>query len=199
MHIIDTNEFEITLNNIQANVDKTFSRTEDILLIKQLETEIRKTKHSIKTLSLHRRKRGLINLGGKIANWLFGTMDSDDKAEIEQHLKTIDLNNHNAIANLNKQIKINNELQSNLKTLQKRMNESLISTLKTLQSVTYDVTKKGIRNLQFLSTLTDINLLNSEINKVQQNIVFARHGIMSQSILTDKEIDEYDINVGIQI
>lgn len=194
LHIIDISELEIILSNIESNIDSTFSKSEDLLLIKQLENQIQKTKHNIKTLSLHRNKRGLINLGGNVFNWLFGTMDHDDKLEIEEHLKTIDFNNNNLINNFNKQIKINNDLQSNIKTLKNRIDENQILTLKSMNYTT-DVTKRSIKNLHFLSILSDINILNSEIDKIQQNIVFAKHGIMSHSVLTDKEINEFNIDV----
>lgn len=194
LHIIDVNELEITLINIESNIDSTFSTPEDILLIKQLKNQIQKTRQNIKTLSLHRNKRGLINLGGNVFNWLFGTMDHDDKLEIEQQLKTINLNNHNLINNVNKQIKINNDLQSNIQTLKTRINENQILTLKAMNYTT-DVTKRSIKNIHFLSILSDINILDSEIDKIQQNIIFAKHGIMSHSILTDEEINEFNIDV----
>lgn len=194
LHIIDVNDLQTTLNTIESNIDLAFSKTEDTTLINQLTTQIKKVRHNIKTLSLHRHKRGLINLGGNIANWLFGVMDNEDKMEIEEHLKTIDFNNQNIISNNNKQIKINNDLQYNLVVLQKRINESQVLTLRTLNYTT-DITEKSIKNIHFLSILNDINILNSEIDKIQQNIVFAKHGIMSRSILTDEEIDEYKIDV----
>lgn len=194
LHIIDVNEIQTTLDEIKTDITRTFSTTEDILILKQLNIQTKKTLHNIKTITSHRNKRGLINLGGKIASWLFGTMDNDDKIEIEEHLKTTDFNNYNLITNSNKQIKINIDLQNNIKILQKRMNENQILTLRAL-NVTNEVTKRSIKNIHFLSVLNNLNLLNSEVDKIQQNIVFAKHGIMSHSILTDDEIDEYDIDV----
>lgn len=184
----------MTLNKIDEDTDTIFYSPEDESYKKQLKIPISKIKHNIKTITSHRHKRGLINIGGKIANWLFGTMDNDDKTEIENHLNLIDLNNHQAFTNLNKQIKINDDLQKNIETLQQYINENKVLTLKTLNDTT-DVTKKSIKNIHFLSILSNINFLSLEIDKIQQNIAFAKHGIMSHSILTDEEIDDYDIDI----
>lgn len=194
LHIINVNELEVTLNKIEDDIDEVFPLVEDEIFAKQLKIQIIKTRHNIKTITFHRHKRGLINLGGKIGNWLFGIMDSDDKADIEEHLNTIDLNNRQTFMTLNKQIKINDNLQKNIEILQQHIEENQILTLKTLNYTT-DITRKSIKNIHFLSILANINLLNIEVDKIQQNIAFAKYGVMSHSILTDEEIDEYDINI----
>ncbi|XP_055384592.1 uncharacterized protein LOC129614186 [Condylostylus longicornis] len=75
-----TPELENTLAQIENNIYNTFNQ--DNTTLKQLQIQIEKTRHNIKTLLPHRQKRGLINLGGKILKWLFGNLDDDDKTEI---------------------------------------------------------------------------------------------------------------------
>jgi hypothetical protein len=194
LHIIDIQEIESTLNKINNSITSAFITDKVSPLRNQLEIQLQKTKHKIKTISSHRHRRGLVNIGGKLANWIFGTMDNDDRIQIEEHLKTIDANNHQSITTLNKQIKINDDIQKNIELIRKHITENEVLTLKTLNYTT-DITEKSIKNIHFLSILSDLNLLNSEIDKIQQNIVFARYGIMSHSILTEEEINEYDIDI----
>ena len=51
----------------------------------------------------HKSKRGLINGIGKIQNWLFGTLDSDDKEYIQMQLKNLYENENNFNNNLKQQ------------------------------------------------------------------------------------------------
>ncbi|XP_055378909.1 putative actin-fragmin kinase DDB_G0287957 [Condylostylus longicornis] len=187
-----TPELENTLAQIENNIYNTFNQ--DNTTLKQLQIQIEKTRHNIKTLLPHRQKRGLINLGGKILKWLFGNLDDDDKTEIVENIKLIEQGNYNSIQTINKQIKINDQFQKNLNILQKRINENqeILNITLREQNNTFS---KSIKSLQFLSSYTNINLLNSEIDKVQQNILFAKHGIMTHSILSNEEIDEFEIDV----
>lgn len=188
LHIIDINEFRSTLAIIEGNINVTFLYVRDTAIMNQLWNEIKKIKHNLKTLVSHRNKRGLVNIGGRALNWIFGVMDDDDRSKIEEHLKTIDINNHNIIDNVNKQIKINTDLQNNLKILQDRINESN----KLMKNI---ITQRDIKQWHFLSVLNDLQLLDSEIDKVQGNIMFAKYNIMSKSILTPEEIETYEIDV----
>lgn len=111
--IID--KFEIILHRIYPNeildlVCSLESTLKNLNLTDHKELiqgRIIRIKNKIKTLLPFRHKRGLLNLGGTINKWLFGTMDNDDRVDIENHLNVIDQNNHNLIKGLNQQIKIN--------------------------------------------------------------------------------------------
>jgi len=193
-HLINTTESENTINSIENNVFQIFDKTNNPLIIKQLEVQINKTRHNIKTLIPHRQKRGLMNFGGKIIKFLFGNLDEDDKTEITDHLKIIDSNNKLLIDNSNKQIRINNQVQDNLNILQNRINENQ-ALMKNFLKDSNSLLSKSIQNLQMLSIYSDINILNSEIDKIQQNILFAKHDIMTHSILSNEEIDDFQIDI----
>lgn len=64
-----------------------------------------------------RTKRGLINIVGTAQKWLFGTMDNNDREEIEEHLRTTDINTQNTVQEVNKQIRINTQLEENMKNI----------------------------------------------------------------------------------
>lgn len=137
---------------------------------------ISKINHTIQTILPNRYKRGLLNIGGKAMNWLYRVMDSDDREEVEEHLKVINSNNYNAISNLNAQIKIN----SNLKILTEKINENRKLMLKFYNSI------------NTIDRTSDLKIIQDEIEKIQDNIIFAKHGTVSRSILTE-EIDFYKI------
>lgn len=193
LHVIDTNDLQETLTKIEQSTNMFFKGPEDLTIIKQLKTQINKTSHNIRTLTVHRKKRGLINFGGSTLRWLFGTMDNDDRAEIETHLHQVDLNNHNSITAINQQIKINNDLENNLNTLQKQISKDKILTENLLNTVT-DTNRQHIKQIHFLQILNNINILNQEISKIQSNLAFAKHGVMTNSILTSEEIELYQID-----
>lgn len=194
LHIIEVDKFQSTLASIEYDMKSIFSLPHDRLIINQLETEISKIRHNLDTIVPHRHKRGLINLGGKTFNWLFGTMDSDDRLQIEEKLKTIDLNNHNLITNTNKQIKINTDLQENLNILQDRINENQ-KLIKNAIERPNNTMQKDTKQLYFLSILNNLQLLDSQIDKIQENIAFAKYNVMSRSILTVEEIEAHDIDI----
>lgn len=194
LHVIDIKHFNETLSKINYNVESTFSLPDDEIIIKRLETHINRIRHNLETLVPHRFKRGLINIGGSLFRWLFGTMDSEDRVSIEEHLKSIDLNSHNTISNVNKQIKINNDLQNNLNILENKINENR-KLINQLIRNPNSLLQRSIKELIFLSLLSDLQLLESEIDKIQENIMSSKHNLMSRSILTVEEIETYDIDI----
>ena len=52
-----------------------------------------------------------------------------------------------------------------------------------------------VKQILYLQILTNLNLLNEEIEKIQENIMFSKHQVMSRSILTPEEIDTYDVDL----
>lgn len=91
-----TNSLEITFKSLQSSKYQVL-----------LANRITRIKNKIKTLIPNREKRGLCNFCGSVNKWLFGTMDDEDRQNIEEHLSVIDSNNHNIIPNMNQQVKIN--------------------------------------------------------------------------------------------
>ncbi|XP_055386956.1 repetitive organellar protein-like [Condylostylus longicornis] len=194
LHIIDLNEIEYTIKTIESYINESYKLSQDDIIFKTLTDKINKIKHTTKTLIPYRHKRALMNVGGSFLKWIFGTMDEDDKIEIEEHMKNSEQNTHNLITNYNNQIKINDNIQNNLNILQKTINKNHILIDKLLNDVSVE-NKNITKQLQYLQILTNINLLNDEIEKIQENVIFSKHQIMSRSILTPEEIDLYDIDV----
>lgn len=49
----------------------------------------------------------MVSIVGSGLKWLYGTLDDEDKKDIEYHFPVVDENNHDLINNKNQQIKIN--------------------------------------------------------------------------------------------
>lgn len=110
LHIIHPQEILTVINNFEIIINSTdLEENKNVTL-----TQIKILKNKVKTIIPHTFRRGLINFGGKILNWLYGTMDDDGRQDIDNHLKTIDKNNHKAIQNINQQIKINDNFNRTL-------------------------------------------------------------------------------------
>ncbi|GBP09998.1 hypothetical protein EVAR_70052_1 [Eumeta japonica] len=96
-----------------------------ILVEKMDKTEFERIAHEdllemetmLKMLRPHRLKRGLINAGGSLLKFVWGTMDDEDRKIIEEHQRVIDENNHRLIKGLNHQILINDAFNKSITSL----------------------------------------------------------------------------------
>lgn len=104
LHIINPQEIEDITTQLEENLLNANIDTDKTII---LEQQINTLKNKIKTLLPHRHRRGLFNFIGTAHKWLYGTMDNNDREEVENHLNIIDINNHNIIGSVNQQVKIN--------------------------------------------------------------------------------------------
>jgi len=114
LHIIDPTEIEKIVSILETNIMLTKPDENREFL----QNELNKVRTKLQTILPHRQKRGLINIAGTAMKWLYGTMDDNDRQEIE-HLKVIDENNHAIINSLNKNILINDHFNKTFETLKK--------------------------------------------------------------------------------
>lgn len=186
IHIIHPVEILDLLDNI---LNKT-----NILEPKQrklLQTEISEITYKLKTIIPTKRlKRGLINGIGIMSNWLFGTMDEQDRQNIEKHLQLIDQNNHVLITNYNDQIKINNQFHRTINQI-----KTIIENDRKIVSNQINILEDSLskQNL-YLDLLLKIQFIKEKIYAIQDNIASIRHGIIHPNILTEEEIENYEID-----
>nr|XP_036675925.1 uncharacterized protein LOC118878203 [Drosophila suzukii] len=104
VHIINLKDIDNILNEIGKNIEMTNNDNKHIL-----QSELTETKNKLYTLygNHNRGRRGLINVVGSSAKWLFGTMDDEDRKEVENHISTFKENMQETDEALNKQIYIN--------------------------------------------------------------------------------------------
>lgn len=92
LHIINIEEVRNILREICINIENLNLHNEEII-----RNEINLIESKLRTIvpGENRRKRGLINAGGKVFKWLFGTMDDEDRQEIFYHVSITEKNSHN--------------------------------------------------------------------------------------------------------
>lgn len=117
LHIIDLDDIHDIITSLTDNISFLPSYMQH-----ELMPEILKLNDKLATLQVvHRvmRKRGILNFWGTIDKWLKGTMDDEDRQTINNHLTSIDANNHNIINTLNQQVQINNNFSISMQVLKK--------------------------------------------------------------------------------
>ena len=155
-------------------------------LLKQAHTLSSVTNHLIQTINPHmRNKRGLVNLGGKISKWLFGTLDADDGKRIDTILKHLDRNDHLL------QDKINSEI-----TLAKpfivETNRSLFQIKSNILTIVQTVNKESERidALSGLQLLIDTYLIfQNTMYQIINAITFANLNKVHPTFLSIKHLN----------
>ncbi|XP_049314469.1 uncharacterized protein LOC125778898 [Bactrocera dorsalis] len=117
LHVINPLEISNLLNEIESNIKSANLQVGQAIL----NMQIKFIRSKINTITPHRQKRGLLNAVGTVQKWLYGTMDDNDRQDLEQHLNIIDTNNHKAIETINKQIDINTNFNKTFLELKRLM------------------------------------------------------------------------------
>ena len=189
IHIVNINKLVDTLEEIKkfeiVNQDQELKRECYTLLTKILSLMPSRT----------RSKRGLINIIGTTHKWLFGTMDNDDREEIDEHLKIIETNDRNAIQELNKQIKINTQLDQNMKNLKDLVLRNR-QEIELYQNESQKLQKTILNRLQRTEVLTRLLMFEKLIDNLLDTIAAAKMGITHPSLLTKDELVMTDMNLG---
>ncbi|CAD7078512.1 unnamed protein product [Hermetia illucens] len=185
LHVINTTEILDLITDFRTNAENLDGQHKDLIL-----TELRHLTNKVRTLIPQetRHKRGLINLVGNTQKWLFGTMDAQDRQDIDDHLKTLDLNTHNLISTINQQVEINKnycDTFKQLKEIVKRDREIILNRIHNL----------SMANNHFYDQMFKIQIIKSRIEHIQDNIASTRYGLLHPGILTEEEIQKYEINL----
>lgn len=190
-HIINPLEIEKIVDQLEANALNLQLEKPKMIT---LEHEIRNIKNKIKTLIPHRHKRGLFNFVGTIHKWLYGTMDSEDREEIERHLSSIDINNHNIINNVNQQVKINKYFNESFIQLKEAIEKDRLKISTKLNEI-ISYSRRLYCEFAYIDNLLKLKILSDNVEHIQNNIASSRIGIIHSNILTNEEIEEYQIDL----
>lgn len=190
LHIVNITEIQEILDQMNENAGKL-----NLYRRAALQGEIQTIKSKINTIIpiSHRKKRGLINAGGKLYKWLFGTMDDEDRQEILEHLSISDQNSHHAINTLNKQIFINDALNKSLHFLKIGV-ENDRNDIKEYFMNAKSSNSEIAKELLYFDQLTKLKNLEHKIDQIQDNIVSAKHNIVHPGILTTQEVLDFEID-----
>lgn len=186
LHIINLHEVEEILDSMTKNIISLNINNKDLLQLELLDV-----RNKLMTLKpkQNRKRRGLINGIGSMSKWLFGTMDEEDRQNIQNHL----LNINEVKQNNDQQVLINDYLNVTLTHLKMVITSDRRKIEKELNSINKFLETENNNNI-YLEQLTNIQLLKSKIEQLQDNVVSAKYGIVHPNILTSKEIQKYDID-----
>lgn len=191
IHKININEIELIINQLEENIiSQKFDNDKKIIL----ELEIIRLRSKLHTIVPHRQRRGLINFVGKIHKWLYGTMDNEDRENIEKQLDFIETNNHNIIENVNKQVKINNNFNESFVRLKETLENDRTKIIDTYNSVSSQY-KNLISHTSYIDYLLKIKIFHDNLEHIQDNVASSRSGIIHSNILTPEEIEQYNIDI----
>lgn len=191
LHIVNPAEIKNIIDQLETNLLKIEL---DPIKKSTLQHEIRALKTKLKVLVPHRYERGLFNFIGTIHKWLYGTMDNQDREEIESHLSIIDTNNHNIINNVNQQVRINTNFNQTFIKLKEIIEKDRVAIASNLNHIGSDNRRIYIQ-VTYIDFVLKLKILSDNIEHIQENIASSRLGILHSNILTSEEIEEYKIDL----
>lgn len=121
-------------------------------------------------------------------------MDDNDRVDIEEHLMTIDENNHSIINNLNKNIEINNHFTNTFDKLKETIDADRDKIQGKFNEIRAD-NEIIYRKLIYLDALLKLKIIENNIEQIQNNIASSKINMMNSNILTEEEIKKYEIDL----
>ena len=184
------NELDILKEDISkfCNINKLDCSQFDAISFKMLQ-KIYMGNENLKLILKNRNKRGLINIIGSAANFMFGTLDQEDKENLENQIKNLD--NNSDLEFLKKQTKIisstlieleNNRIMINNHT--KIINEVIKSEGKELDRHSSQLHALRLENLFKLF----YDLVSDEVSNIERAVVDIQHGILNPNIISYQDI-----------
>lgn len=190
IHMIDLEDVEMIVEQFRHNLNIIGQSPHQIIAKSQLE----EMEDAVHTLLPRRKPRGLVNAGGALMRFVFGTMDEDDRQNVEEHQRILTENNHQLIEGLNQQILINDGFNRSLHTLRAAIltdRQEIEGRLNNVNEMNKRLVKENLAILQ----LSKINILKRRLEGLQQTVASARLGIFLPSLLTKAEIEKFEIDV----
>lgn len=190
LHIIQPSELSKILNNIQENIVTLSIDTKQ-----HLKTQIETIKAKIGSITPNnkRQKRGILNIVGDAQKWLFGTMNDDDRQQIEQRLTTNQINNLQTINTINKQVEINTNFNESITVLKNTIlddRNKILNFINNIQTHNNDINTR----LTYHDQLLKLQYLENKVDEILDNIASAKYNTLHPSILTAEEINKYQID-----
>lgn len=186
LHIIELTE----LTNILHEIQISWKEINSSHLTTLLKYDIDQIENKLLTLNINtipRKKRGIINAIGTVNKWIGGTMDDEDRQLINEHLRTIEINNHNIITNVNQQIHINTNFNNSINTLK---NAILQDRLNFKEMVDQKINESNvIYRLHY-----KVQEFEKILSQLQETIQLSRLHIFHPSLLTADEIKMFKVD-----
>lgn len=188
IHVVELDAVQEVIDALAYNIKQLKSDNEGVLT-----GELTKITLKLHTIFANRQKRGLFNAIGTGLKWITGSMNDDDRVEIEEHFKISDENNHNIIDKVNKNIIVNNHFNNTFNKLKETIEKDRRLILVQLNDLRAN-DNNMLSQIAYLDMLFKIKILEDSIEHIQNNIVSARLNFMSSNILTNEEINTLNID-----
>lgn len=205
LHEINLSELEKTIQNLKNSYDElkpTLTSTNYILLksltnqydnLKPLLNEVFQKYYNINPKI--RNKRGLINLGGNIHKFLFGTLDSSDGERYDQAISTLKENQKKIVTEMNNQITLSKELMkrytNDINTIVTNQNK-IFDYVSNFQGHIKNITDQFNKHSTYLSIFnqifTNIHMLITFLDNLENAITFAKLHVVHPDILTSQNL-----------
>lgn len=158
-----------------------------------MEHQLNHLRTELQTLIPHtREKRGLLNIVGTGLKYIYGTMDDNDRREIESQLQVLETNTHNAITQSNNQIQINEQFDEQLEKLTTLYSSQMKKIIEQYTEMRNTSTQQQ-KELKSEQVKYHLAHLKEIIDKVEGIMLTSSLGLLSQNILTDEEIQANNI------
>lgn len=190
IHVINLEDIGAVIQQFHHNLDIIGDLPHrDMARAQLLEME-----DALHTLLPRRKTRGLVNVGGALMKFVFGTMDEEDRQNVEEQQRVMAENNHQLIEGFNQQIVINNNFNKSIQTLRSVLvadRGEITNSINKMKDANENLIKENLATLQLLK----INILKRKMENLQQTVASARLGIFSPTLLTKEEIETFKIDV----
>jgi hypothetical protein len=193
IHTVNLTEYERNIELIKSSLNLTCKYSPELL------QEFDQLQKEYLTLIPHSRvKRGLINVLGTGFKYLYGIMDDNDRKDIENHFKYLQMTNTELIKNNNNQITINDKMTKQLQNISSSINQSNKKITNKINEFYQAISQfdQEIYQLHFeILIRKNMNTLINEIQKLKEIILMSRLNILSRDILTYDEIIDNNITL----
>lgn len=187
----------INLENIGAVIKEFYHNLDLIGKLPHCDmarAQLHEMEDALHTLLPRRIARGLVNAGGALLKFVFGTMDEEDRQNMEEQQRVMTENNHQLIEGFNQQIVLNNNFNKSIQTLKDVIladRQEIQNKINKLEATNQNLVRENLAVLQLLK----INILKRKIENLQQTVASARLGVFSPALLTQEEIETLQIDV----
>lgn len=150
-------------------------------LLKQANYLLNNNDQLLKTITPSlRHKRGLINLGGKVSKWLFGTLDSEDGERINNILEFLRKNDNLLQDKINSQIHLAKELILSTNKSFSEIKNNVMASVKLIDNLQESINEINALNL----IIHSLNNLTIKLTEIINAITFANLNKIHPSFLS---------------
>lgn len=161
------------------------------------------------TTSRHRTRRGLLNLGGRLSKFLFGTMDDEDASRIYEKLEDLEKGNHHHLNMAKQQITLLKtttdlmgsaltnltENQNYLVNKINRFNEQFIEIVKNQGAEVKQATFKSELNELVLFIINQVMTIETSLTDTLLIIDSLKHRELSPLMIPPKQFEALYANI----